>query len=49
MSKSNVLQEQNNDMKLKLMDKFIDNQKGEINAKEKEIEERGLFVKLQTL
>ena len=36
-------------MKVKLMDKFIDNQKTEINAKEKEIEERGIFVKLQTL
>lgn len=49
ISKKMVLEEQNNDMKVKLMDNFIGNQKTEINAKEKEIEERGVFVKLQTL
>jgi len=46
ISKKMVLEEQNNDMKVKLMDNFIGSQKTEINAKEKEIEEWGVFVKL---
>ncbi len=49
LQKKMALEEQNQDMKGKLFDKFIDNQKTEITDKEKEIESRGMLAKLQSL
>lgn len=49
LTKKMALEEQNQDMKTQLLDKFIDNQKSDIESKEKEIESRGIMVKLQAL
>ena len=49
LHKKMALEEQNQDMKSQLLDKFVDQTKTDIEGKEKEIESRGVLAKLQTL
>lgn len=49
LHKKRALEEENQEYKGKLFDRFVDNQKDEIESKEKDIESRGMLAKLKSI